>query len=173
MTDNITTGGTPGRGRIRAGDEDRDRAVERLRLHHGAGRLDAGEFNERMETALGARYLDELPPLLADLPGEGRADDGPRLFGGGPPWAGPRHDRRGGDGDRADDRVGHRAGDWRHRWTVVPVVPILLVLVIVGSVAAIAHGHFPFPLLWVALLLFWLRPWGRVPWGRGWGRARR
>ena len=165
MTDNTATGGTSGRGRIRAGDEDRDRTVERLRMHHGAGRLDAEEFNERMETALGVRYLDELPPLLADLPGEGGAGDGSRRVADGPPWMGARRDSQRRPGDWADD--------WWHRWPVVPLVPILVVLAIVGSVAAITHGHFPFPLLWMALLLFWLRPWGRRPWMRGWGRQRR
>jgi hypothetical protein len=164
MTDNTTSGGTPGRGRIRAGDEDRDQTVERLRSHHAAGRLDAAEFNERMETALGARYLDELPPLLADLPGEGRSTP---PFPEGPPWRDRGRDHH----DRRDWRG--RDGYWARPWPWVPVVPILFLFAVVGSVAAIAHGHFPFPLLWIGLLLLWLRPWGPRGWFRGWLPRRR
>ena len=61
--------GTPGAPRrIRAGDTDRDRVVAALQGHREAGRLTPDEFEERMEAALRAVYLDELPGLLADLP---------------------------------------------------------------------------------------------------------
>ena len=162
MTDNATTGGTPSRGRIRAGDDDRDRTVERLRAHHAAGRLNAEEFNERMEAALGARYLDELPPLLADLPGD------------------PADDRRG-THERAAPWHGRERGEpvcapgppWR-AWPFVPVVPILLAVGVIASIGAVLGGHFPFGLIWVAaFLFFWLRPWGRRGWLRGSGRVRR
>ena len=55
--------------RVRAGDAERERAVEQLRSHHEEGRLDSDEFTERMEVALAARWVDELPGLLTDLPG--------------------------------------------------------------------------------------------------------
>jgi len=54
--------------RLRAGDEDRRRVTDSLGAHHAEGRLDLEEFLERMEAASTARFLDELPPLLADLP---------------------------------------------------------------------------------------------------------
>ena len=63
-----------GRGRVRASDADRERVVDQLRRHHEAGRLDGDEFTERMEHALSARWIDELPPLLSDLPDPDQPD---------------------------------------------------------------------------------------------------
>jgi hypothetical protein len=54
--------------KIRASDEDRDRAVSLLREHHAAGRLDAEEFSERLDKAYAAKTLGELDELMADLP---------------------------------------------------------------------------------------------------------
>jgi Domain of unknown function (DUF1707) len=56
--------------RMRAGDADRQRVVEQLGRHLGEGRIDVGEFDERVARAHAAVHLDELPPLLADLPPE-------------------------------------------------------------------------------------------------------
>jgi hypothetical protein len=56
------------RTRLRAGDRDRDQAIAALREHHAEGRLDFPEFLTRMERAQTASFLDELPPLFADLP---------------------------------------------------------------------------------------------------------
>jgi hypothetical protein len=53
----------------RAADADRDAAVDALRDHAAAGRLESDELDERLETALRARTLGDLRPLLADLPG--------------------------------------------------------------------------------------------------------
>jgi hypothetical protein len=53
----------------RAADSDRDATVDALRDHAAAGRLEADELDERLETALGARTLGELRALVADLPG--------------------------------------------------------------------------------------------------------
>ena len=52
----------------RIGDADRDRAVEFLREHLAQGRLDAGEFDERMSRALQAKTSTEIAPLFSDLP---------------------------------------------------------------------------------------------------------
>ena len=56
--------------RMRAGDKDRQRVVELLGKHFGEGRLTVEEFDERVVRAHAARYLDEVPALTADLPGE-------------------------------------------------------------------------------------------------------
>ena len=53
---------------IRASDADRERMVELLRAHHLEGRLDASEFQERLERSLQAKTLGELRALSADLP---------------------------------------------------------------------------------------------------------
>ena len=55
--------------RIRASDDDRERAVTLLREHHAAGRLTVEEFNERLDKAYAAKTMGELDQLLADLPG--------------------------------------------------------------------------------------------------------
>jgi hypothetical protein len=52
---------------LRASDADRDRVIELLRAAVTDGRLDAGEFDERMGAALAARTIDALAPLTADL----------------------------------------------------------------------------------------------------------
>jgi hypothetical protein len=52
---------------LRASDADRDRVIELLRAAVADGRLDSGEFDERLDAALAARTLDELAPLTADL----------------------------------------------------------------------------------------------------------
>src|SRR5215472_2621610 len=52
---------------LRASDADRDRVIELLRAAVADGRLDAGEFDERLDAALAARTIDALAPLTADL----------------------------------------------------------------------------------------------------------
>jgi hypothetical protein len=54
---------------MRASHEDRDRAVDVLRIAGGDGRLDAEELDTRLEKALTARTLGELAELTVDLPG--------------------------------------------------------------------------------------------------------
>jgi DUF1707 SHOCT-like domain len=54
--------------RIRASDDDRERAVALLREHHAAGRLTVEEFNERLDKAYAAKTLGELDELMVDLP---------------------------------------------------------------------------------------------------------
>lgn len=53
---------------LRASDQDRDRAVEILRVAAGDGRLSTTELDERLGTALTARTIGELAALTADLP---------------------------------------------------------------------------------------------------------
>jgi hypothetical protein len=56
--------------RMRAGDADRTAVVEKLGRHLGDGRLTVEEFDERTAQAHAAVYLDQLPGLLRDLPGD-------------------------------------------------------------------------------------------------------
>src|SRR5580692_540659 len=53
---------------MRASDVDRDAVVSDLSEHFQAGRLTAGEFDERTGRALTARTWGELGELVADLP---------------------------------------------------------------------------------------------------------
>jgi len=62
---------------MRASDSDRDTVVSDLSEHFQAGRLTAGEFDQRMGRALAARTWGELKDLLADLPGTPLAPQAP------------------------------------------------------------------------------------------------
>jgi hypothetical protein len=57
----------PGSPALRASDADRDRVIELLRAAVVDGRLDAAEFDERLEQTLAARTIEALAPLTADL----------------------------------------------------------------------------------------------------------
>jgi Domain of unknown function (DUF1707) len=53
---------------LRAGDRDRDGVADILREQHLAGRLDADEFQERLDRCYAAKTFDQLDELVADLP---------------------------------------------------------------------------------------------------------
>jgi len=55
-------------GELRASDADRAETVNALREEFAAGRLSHQTFLFRMNTAMEARHVQDLPPLLADLP---------------------------------------------------------------------------------------------------------
>ena len=56
---------------LRASDAEREETVALLHHALGEGRLDLAETEVRVAAAYAARHRDELPPLLADLPGAG------------------------------------------------------------------------------------------------------
>ena len=60
--------------RLRASDADRDAVLTVLHEAYAAGRLDLDDLTQRQETALSARFIDQLPELVADVP-EGRQID--------------------------------------------------------------------------------------------------
>lgn len=62
---------------VRIGDAERDEAVRLLREHLVAGRIDYGEFEERMTQALQARRQGEVLALFTDLPGRKPVGDDP------------------------------------------------------------------------------------------------
>ncbi|ANY06968.1 DUF1707 SHOCT-like domain-containing protein [Pseudonocardia sp. HH130630-07] len=53
---------------MRIGDAERERTIEQLGRHVGAGRLDLAEFTERSDRATTARTRAELADVQADLP---------------------------------------------------------------------------------------------------------
>jgi hypothetical protein len=61
---------------VRASDGERDAVLQRVQQAFAEGRLDDGEFDERMRAALTARTHADLDALLADLPAE-RTGPGP------------------------------------------------------------------------------------------------
>jgi hypothetical protein len=56
------------RGELRAGDADRERVAERLRIALEEGRLNIYEYDERLRDAFSSKTYTELDNLLADLP---------------------------------------------------------------------------------------------------------
>jgi Domain of unknown function (DUF1707) len=55
---------------VRASDADREQIGERLRRHHAEGRLDAEEFQDRIDRCYQAKTIGELRQLVNDLPAE-------------------------------------------------------------------------------------------------------
>ena len=53
---------------MRASDADREQVVERLHSAAAEGRLDADEFDRRLDAAFAATTDSQLEPLTADLP---------------------------------------------------------------------------------------------------------
>src|SRR5664279_3609122 len=150
--------------RMRAGTADRQAAVDGLTRHFTEGRLDPGEFDERVGTAYAATYLDELPELFADLPeaqprrgtGSGARPDPDGVLPYAPvpppgPWSGPPRPRTGRG----------------HRLLAVPAVLALIFLI-----GVLTHGLFLFPLVWVAFFLMFSGRGGHRPvLGRGCSRC--
>lgn len=58
----------PGDPSLRISTAERDRVIEQLRIHVGAGRLDIDEFGDRVEQVLAAKTAADLRPVLRDLP---------------------------------------------------------------------------------------------------------
>jgi hypothetical protein len=57
-------------GLVRAADRDRESTASLLKRHHLEGRLDAHEFEQRLQNCLSARTLGDLRVLVLDLPHE-------------------------------------------------------------------------------------------------------
>ena len=53
---------------MRIGDAERNQIAEQLSKHYSDGRLDAAEFQERLDKAMSAKTRGDLSGLLADLP---------------------------------------------------------------------------------------------------------
>jgi Domain of unknown function (DUF1707) len=129
-----------GAGGYRVGDADRNRTVELLKEAHAAGYLTLEEADERLGAALAARTRGELDRLVADLPPEWRAGQEPARTPAVPPRRRP-------------------ALPWEAAW----LVPVLIVLVGLLTLAVLTRGLylFPWPLLWI---LFFLGRRGRPGW---------
>lgn len=131
--------------RMRAGHGDRQAAVDRLTEHFTQGRLNPEEFDERIRKAYAATYLDELPELFGDLPDEKASrPQSPSL------WAGPNRPHGGWPSPPPDRSL------QRPQPPLIAVVAVVSVLAMFFAVGALSHGFFPFPLLWIVLLAFFV-----------------
>ena len=54
---------------LRVSDAERTEVADHLSRHYTDGRLDEGEFSERLDRAMSAKTRADLTGLLADLPG--------------------------------------------------------------------------------------------------------
>jgi hypothetical protein len=59
---------TMGRDEMRAGDNDRQAVADKLKLALDEGRLDLGEYDERLQKTYAAKTYGDLSGLLDDLP---------------------------------------------------------------------------------------------------------
>jgi len=123
-----------GRDEMRAADADRQDVAEKLKAALDEGRLDLGEYDERLQQAYAAKTYGDLDGLLTDLP----------VTAGASPAAGPQD---------------HLTRRWLlHIWSsYFPVVGITTVIWLVSSIAAQDLLYF-WP-VWVAgpwgVLLIW------------------
>lgn len=127
---------------LRVGDRERDAVAEILRAQHVEGRLDAVEFNERLERCLAAKTFRELDELVADFPSQAGADGR-----GATAWRRP----------------------WRHP---IPLPLALIPLVVVAAIVLSGGHllWLVFPLLFFGLRPVLWRSWSRG-YGPGWRRC--
>lgn len=142
--------------RMRAGTADRQATVDQLTRHFTEGRLNPGEFDERVGQAYAATHLDELPALLADLPDDDQHHRRQPAPSDGKPARWPA------DGWSPSPR----SRELQHTPPqVFAVEAVVGVVAMVFTVGALTHGFFPFPLLWIVLIGLFL--------ARGRGHRRR
>lgn len=113
---------------LRAADADRERTAERLRKAHTEGRLDMGEFQQRLEHCYEAKTFGELGELVRDLP---RQDEQAEPSSSG--WFRP----------------------WRPRLT--PLVALLIALILVSAPAGHHVFWLWIPLVFLFWRLSWWR----------------
>ncbi len=56
------------KGNVRIGDAEREEAARALGEHFATGRLDRGEYDERLASAFAAKTWGDLAPVFRDLP---------------------------------------------------------------------------------------------------------
>lgn len=142
--------------RIRAADEDRQQAADRLAEHYTAGRLSTQEYDERVARAYAITYLDEGSTLFDDLPGAGHvrgSDSGSPFTAGGfdPAAFGPAFAKAGAASRRAWDggRIGRRGPG-----PGVPRALAVALMVLLGFTAVVVIAHIIVPLFVIGLIVF-------------------
>jgi hypothetical protein len=131
----------------RAGDADRERVAERLRVALEEGRLNLYEYDERLRQAYASRTYADLDALIADIPGvtpPSRSQVVPSVAGG--------------DTARWRPDAEGRYSDATRRWLVEQWdtwVPVVAVCVAIWAVASLLGSEWTY---------FW-PGWVAGPWG--------
>jgi hypothetical protein len=128
---------------LRAGDADREATGERLRKHHAEGRLDAEEFQERIERCYAAKTIGELDELVGDLPRE--------------------HVQR----EQGFGRPFRRA----YLRTMIPFTPILVALIVACALTGWHGLWLAFPLFFLTRVWLFRRGWWGPRWRHPYGDA--
>lgn len=95
---------------LRASDADREATATLLRQHYTEGRLDAREYDERIDRCYAAKTMRELDDLFIDL---------------------PRATTR-----EAEQGRGHH--EWRPPWRLAMLMPVVIALIVVCALTG-AH----------------------------------
>ena len=103
-------GGSPHARGMRASDADRERTATLLRQHYSEGRLDAREYDERIERCYAAKTVRELDDLFVDLP-------------------------RAAAREAEEDHARHQ---WLPPWRLAMVVPVAIALIVLCALTG-AH----------------------------------
>ena len=112
---------------LRASDADREATADRLREHHTVGRIDADEFQERLDRCYAAKTMGDLAALTRDLP----ADPARRRSGAGAGFG--------------------LLGGLR----MIPIVPIILAIVAIHLIVGVVSGLWILiPLFFLARVMF-------------------
>jgi hypothetical protein len=131
----------------RAGDADRERVAERIRVALEEGRLNLGEYDERLRQVYAARTYADLDALIADIPGVTPPSQSHLVPSSG-------------DGVTARwqaDGAG-RYPDATRRWVLSQWdtwIPVVVVCVAIWAVASVLNGE---------VVYFW-PGWVAGPWG--------
>ena len=126
---------------VRIGDAERERAQSTLNDHYAAGRLDHDEYSERLDRIWAARTRAELDPVFTDLPGAA----GPSTRAA-YPYSTPAS-------RRPTSTVRSRGAR--------PPVPLLALLVVLGTIAVLTN--LPLILVGLGVWFFFLRGGGCRP----------
>jgi hypothetical protein len=146
-----------GREDMRAGDTDRKAVADQLKTALDEGRLDLGEYDERIQRTYAAKTFGDLDGLLDDLPGTvpvQRSQVQPTAPAGAPAaTAGQRS-------------TGNQVAHW-----VGPYAGVILVCVLIWLITSLSAGHLTyFWPVWMLIPLI-LGVFGQM-FGQGGGRNR-
>jgi hypothetical protein len=111
---------------LRVGDAEREAASDTLRAHYVKGRIDADEFQQRLERCLTARTYADLDPLFSDLPG-------------------PEGARR---------PAAWRRSLHRHPWPI-PLLPIAIIAIVAVSLGHVPLNDIPLVFIFVVTPIMW------------------